>query len=503
MNASPASIAELPVVVIGAGPSGLAAAAHLLEQGLEPLVLEAESQVGASIREWGHIKLFSPWRYNVDAAAARLLDPTGWESPRATALPTGAELVHDYLEPLAKTAELAGRIRTDHRVLAISRGERDKTHVKARTGQPFVLRVAHAGEVLQLHASAVIDGSGTWGTPNPLGSAGLPALGEERPEVAQRLLGSLPDVLGVDAERLGGRHVLVVGAGHSAVNTLLNLAALKRKDHATTISWAIRGESAERVYGGGDADQLPARGALGQRLRRLVEEGEITLHTGAEVHALAVVEPPEASQPDASQSDDDAASALEVSFADGRRTRADYLAAATGFRPQLDMLRELRIDLDPAVESPRRLATLIDPEFHSCGTVEAHGADVLAHPEEGFFLAGMKSYGRAPTFLLATGYEQVRSIAAHLAGADAAARNLNLPETGVCSGVSAPDPDVSDPYASEADGPGADPAGAGGVQSCGGSAPEETQSCSSSSPEPVGAGSRIGASTGALHGRTG
>lgn len=511
MKASPASIAELPVVVIGAGPSGLAAAAHLLEQGLEPLVLEAESQVGASIREWGHIKLFSPWRYNVDAAAARLLDPIGWESPRATALPTGAELVHDYLEPLANTPELAGRIRTDHRVLAISRGERDKTHVQARTGEPFVLRVAHAGAVLQLHARAVIDASGTWGTPNPLGAAGLPALGEERPEVARRLLGSLPDVLGVDADRLSGRHILVLGAGHSAVNTLLNLAALRRRDHATTISWAIRGESAERVYGGGDADQLPARGALGQRLRRLVEEGEITLHTGAEVHALAVVEPSAASQPGdshshAPQSDDDAVTAaLEVSFADGRRTRADYLAAATGFRPQLQMLRELRIELDPAVESPRRLATLIDPEFHSCGTVQAHGADVLAHPEEGFFLAGMKSYGRAPTFLLATGYEQVRSIAAHLAGADAAARSLNLPETGVCSGVSAPDPDAGVEAGSGAHAAGVDAPGADGAQSCGAPASDAAQSCSSSSPEPVGAGAaaRIGASTGVLHGRAG
>lgn len=177
MESSPASLAELPVVVVGAGPSGLAAAAHLLENGLEPLVLEAGPQVGAAIREWGHIKLFSPWRYNIDAAAAKLLEPTGWEPPRATALPTGAELVRDYLEPLARTPELGDRIRTDHRVLAISRGTRDKTHVAARAGQPFVLQVAHSGQVLQLQARAVIDASGTWGTPNPIGSAGLPALG--------------------------------------------------------------------------------------------------------------------------------------------------------------------------------------------------------------------------------------------------------------------------------------------------------------------------------------
>ncbi|WP_218220885.1 FAD-dependent oxidoreductase [Nesterenkonia sp. Act20] len=484
MEAKSTSTEELPVVVIGAGPIGLAAAAHLLDQGLEPLILEAESQVGASVREWGHIKLFSPWRYNIDAASAAMLESTGWEPPRPTALPTGAELVQDYLEPLAALPELAGRIRTDHRVLAISRGGRDKTHVQARAGQPFVLRVAHASAVTELHARAVIDASGTWGSPNPLGAAGLPALGEEDPAVSERLLGSLPDVLGAEAQRLAGRHTLVVGSGHSAINTLLNLAALKRQDHATTITWAIRGDSAERVYGGGDADQLPARGALGQRLRRLVEEGEITLLTGAEIHALAVTE----SQAQAPDDDAAAPSVLEVDFADGRRITVEYLAAATGFRPQLELLRELRLELDPAVESPRRLASLIDPEFHSCGTVEAHGADVLAHPEEGFFLAGMKSYGRAPTFLLATGYEQVRSIAAHLAGADASAQNLNLPETGVCSGVSAPDP--------------AEP------QSCGAPAPAtgEAQSCGAPELAAVGRasdGTRAGVSTGVLHGRHG
>lgn len=488
MSATSATTAELPVVVIGAGPIGLAAAVHLLEQGLEPLILEAESQVGAAVREWGHIKLFSPWRYNIDSASAARLEATGWESPRPTALPTGAELVRDYLEPLAALPGLAGRIRTDHRVLAISRGVRDKTHVQARAGQPFVLRMAHASAVTELHARAVIDASGTWGSPNPLGAAGLPALGEDDPAVSDRLLGSLPDVLGAEATRLAGRHTLVVGAGHSAINTLLNLAALKRQDPATTISWAIRGDSAERVYGGGDVDQLPARGALGQRLRRLVEEDEITLVTGAEIHALS------ASGSRAQTPDDDdapAPSALKISCADGRRISADYLAAATGFRPQLEMLRELRLELDPAVESPRRLATLIDPEFHSCGTVEAHGADVLAHPEEGFFLTGMKSYGRAPTFLLATGYEQVRSIAAHLAGADAdvAARNLNLPETGVCSDVSTPDP--------------------GEPQSCGAPEPAtsvKAQSCGAPEPAAVGGaadGTRAGVSTGVLHGRHG
>jgi hypothetical protein len=113
----------------------------------------------------------------------------------------------------------------------------------------------------------------------------------------------------------------------------------------------------------------------------------------------------------------------------------DALAAATGFRPDLAMLREVRLELDPGVEAPAQLAPLIDPDFHSCGTVPPHGHRDLTHPDEGFYLVGMKSYGRAPTFLLATGYEQVRSIAAALAGDTEAADSvqLHLPSTGVCS----------------------------------------------------------------------
>jgi hypothetical protein len=118
-----------------------------------------------------------------------------------------------------------------------------------------------------------------------------------------------------------------------------------------------------------------------------------------------------------------------------RRVLADEIIAATGFRPDLELLRELRLDLDDRVEAPRALAPLIDPNLHSCGSVPPHGVDELSHPDAGVYVVGMKSYGRAPTFLLRTGYEQVRSIVAALAGDWDSARNVELvlPETGVCS----------------------------------------------------------------------
>jgi hypothetical protein len=149
-----------------------------------------------------------------------------------------------------------------------------------------------------------------------------------------------------------------------------------------------------------------------------VEAGKIKLHTGFGISSIKSLD-----------------SSVTVGAADGRTIEADVVVPCTGFRPDLDILRELRLNLDPAVEAPTELAPLIDPEFHSCGTVAPHGASLLAHPDTDFYIVGMKSYGRAPTFLLATGYEQVRSVAAALAGDRDAADTvqLELPATGVCS----------------------------------------------------------------------
>jgi glycine/D-amino acid oxidase-like deaminating enzyme len=417
------STRDLPVVVIGAGPVGLAAAAHLLERGLEPLVLEAGDQPAAAVRSWGHVRLFSPWEYDVDAAAARLLEPTGWASPDPAELPTGAELVDRYLAPLAATPRLGGRIRTGTRVVAVSRVGVDKTRTVGREGRAYLVRTVADGRVHDLTARAVIDASGTWGQPNPLGSAGLPAVGEE--QSASWLVGPLPDVLGRERNRFAGKHSLVVGMGHSAANTLLALVDLQRTEPGTRITWAIRGRSPARLYGGGDSDGLPARGLLGSTLKAAVQSGAVTLLREVSITALI---PP-------------ADGAGQLSVAGTSRDGApldlhvDALAAATGFRPDLAVLREVRLDLDPGLEAPSRLAPLIDPNSHSCGTVPPHGHRDLAHPDEGFYVVGMKSYGRAPTFLLATGYEQVRSIAAALAGdtEDADAVQLHLPSTGVCS----------------------------------------------------------------------
>ncbi|MCC9145186.1 MULTISPECIES: FAD-dependent oxidoreductase [unclassified Arthrobacter] len=414
-------LSQLPVAVIGSGPVGLAAAAHLLERGLTPVIFEAGDAPASAVRAWGHVRLFSPWQYDVDAAARRLLTGTGWQEPDADTLPTGAELLEQYLLPLAAVPAIRSALHTNSEVVAVSREGLDKTHTGGRDTTPFLVRVRNSdGTTADHRVRAVIDASGTWNTPNPLGTAGLAAPGEAEAYGEGFITAPLPDVTGRERARFAGKHVLVVGAGHSAANTLLALGELAEQEPDTRISWAIRRSSAAGVYGGGDLDGLPARGALGSRLRTLVEDGRIELHTSFTITGFKSA---------------DSLTVVATTPCGETQLDVDLLVPATGFRPNLDMLREVRLDLDPAVEAPRALGPLIDPEFHSCGTVTPHGARMLSHPDKDFYITGMKSYGRAPTFLMATGYEQVRSIAAALAGDQQAADDVQLvlPETGVCS----------------------------------------------------------------------
>lgn len=414
--------AHLPVAVIGAGPVGLAAAAHLIERGERPLIFEGGPSVGHSVRKWGHVRMFSPWRYNIDPAARRLLEDSGWDEPCGEKLPTGSEIVGAYLEPLASVDSISNSLRLNHRVTAISREGIDKVRTQNRGAHPFVIRaVDGSGNVATFCAKAVIDASGTWETPNPLGADGLAVPGEEK--FAARIDYGIPDMKGSRSEDFAGADVLVAGSGHSSFNAVLDLLGLKEMHPETTITWAMRKAKLGNVFGGGAADALPERGELGRKVREAVERGAVKLLNPMTIEGLA---------------ESDAGSAIKVRAivaGDSVALTLDRIVVATGFRPDPGFSREIRLGLDPALECAEKLGPLIDPNEHSCGSVPPHGAAELAHPEPGYYIVGMKSYGRAPTFLLATGYEQVRSVVAEIAGDHEAAANveLNLPETGVCS----------------------------------------------------------------------
>jgi thioredoxin reductase len=412
---------NLPIAVIGAGPVGLAAAAHLIQRRLPVKLYEAGDTVAANVRDWGHVRLFSPWEYNTDTAARALLKAHGWQEPPGKAMPTGSDLYEAYLKPLAGTPEMASVIETNTKVTAITRQGAHKVLSKGRETKPFVLAVSTGdGTIRRDLARAVIDASGTWTAQNPLGAGGILAEGESRN--ANHIAYGIPDVLGHDRAAYEGKAILVVGAGHSAANVLIDLAKLAERNPATSIVWVTRGANLMRVYGGGRADQLPARGELGSNLKTLVDSERITLVAGFSVVRVKTV-------------GDQVV--LEGETADGVREvgPADRIVVTTGQRPDLNLTRELRLDLDPWLESSKALGPLIDPNVHSCGSVPPHGHRELAHPEPGFYTVGIKSYGRAPTFLMLTGYEQVRSVVAAIAGDLAAADDIHLvlPETGVCS----------------------------------------------------------------------
>ena len=406
----------LPVAVIGAGPVGLAAAAELVKRGVMPLIFEAGGTPGAAVLRWGHVRVFSPWKYDVAPAARELLERAGWREPDPEAFPTGRELVDLYLAPLANTPEIAPHLRFGHRVTSVTRDGFDKLKTNGRDDVPFTINARTPSGEATFTARAVIDASGTYLDPSPLGASGAPARGER--DAAARISYGIADVLGRDYVRYAGKRVAVVGSGHSAFDVLIDLASLAER--ASGIVWIVRRPFSGSKYGGETNDALPARGALGTRMRRLVEAGIVR----QEVLRIGEVRSAE----DGVYLRDDARELGPF----------DEIIAVTGFRPDLAPLRELRVKLDDVLEAPPALAPLIDPNVHSCGTVPPHGARELAHPEKDFYIAGMKSYGRAPTFLMLTGYEQVRSIASALVGDTYGAEHteLVLPQTGVCSGGS-------------------------------------------------------------------
>jgi hypothetical protein len=436
---------QLPVVVIGGGPVGLAAAAHLISRDIPVRVYESGEGIADNVRSWSHVRLFSPWRFNTDSAAVALLRKDGWQEPSPEAMPTGRELIDAYLAPLSQLPAMAAVVQTKTRVQSITRLGIDKVVTKDRETRPFALTVQNgSGSTRSELARAVIDASGTWQTPNPLGASGVPAIGEVA--LADRIAYGIPDVRGRDRPMYSGKRILVIGGGHSAANILLDLSQLAQSGSGTRLVWAARARTLTRIFGGGGADKLPARGKLGSDLQALVASGALQLVLGFSAERV------EAGHNGIVVSGQTPAGPYALD-------PVDRVIVATGQRPDLTLTRELRLDLDPWLESPRALAPSIDPNLHSCGSVPPHGYRELAHPELDYFAVGIKSYGRAPTFLMATGYEQVRSIAAYLADDLQAANDVRLvlPETGVCSVT----PSVADP---------ADVC-------CGGSAPAGSDAC--------------------------
>jgi thioredoxin reductase len=410
----------LPVAVIGAGPVGLAAAAHLQVRGIPFLLFEAGKTVASNVLSWKHIRIFSPWRYNIDKSARQLLSTTGWQSPDDDGLPTGAELYKQYFHPLYELPSIKKNTHLNTRVLSVGRKNMDKMKTSGRESVPFVVQVLQDNEVNHYEVKAVIDTSGTWNSPNPIGSGGVYAFGEV--ENRDKIYYGIPDILNDHADRYKNKSVLVVGSGHSSINAVLELDKLKEKFPETEIHWVLRKKNIRDVYGGQEDDALEARGALGIKIEALVNNDRVNVYTPFQIQQIL----------------NNKGKLMITGYQEGQLFALpdmDEIISNTGSRPDFSFIREVRLSIDPSLESVAEIAELIDPNIHSCGTVRPHGEKDLRHPDKDFYIAGSKSYGRAPTFLMATGYEQVRSIVAAIDGDMEAAMNveLDLPETGVCS----------------------------------------------------------------------
>lgn len=411
---------NLPVAIIGGGPIGLAAAAHLAKRGIAFKLFEASDSVGNNLLSWGHVQVFSPWKYNIDKASEELLLESGWVAPDKDGLPTGRQLVEAYFKPLAELPSIEQGIHLNTKVVSIGRKGVDKMKTRQREEKPFLIKVDENGEIKYHEARAVIDSSGTWNQPNPIGSGGVFAEGEQ--ELSNHIFYGIPNVRQGDINRYKNKNIAVVGSGHSAINVLLDLAIVQEEYPDTKLNWVLRKDDISAVYGGQESDALEARGALGIRIERLIKSGKLEIYTPFHILKLS-------KDGNGIQIEGNLKGQLESI------PNIDEIISNTGSRPNLQMIREVRVNLDSSLESVFDLAELIDPNVHSCGTVRPHGEAELRHPEKDFYIVGSKSYGRAPTFLMATGYEQVRSIIAYLAGDIETARKveLNLPETGVCS----------------------------------------------------------------------
>ena len=390
------------MAILGAGPVGLECLLRARQSGWEADAYEA-GRIGESVRRWGHVRMFSPWRMNV-SSAGRVA--AGLEDVDPDALPTGAEYVARYLEPLAASPLLAGRVHLGTEVVAVSRGrllKGDAIASDARRRPPFrVLLRDRRGERVE-EADVVVDATGTYATPNRLGRGGIPAVGELSVRGIEH---RIPDLERRDRSAFAGRRTLVVGAGHSAATAIVGLGSLALRTPRTRVVWLTRSEERHPVTEV-SADPLAERARVAEAANRVAEDGEGWLERlpGSQVDALH---------------ESGFGYRVKTGGPGGERTlEVDRVLALVGYRPDPDLARELQVQTCWATEGTYPLAAALLSRGGDGSDCLEIGRDLdastLRHPEPGFFTLGMKSYGRNPAFLLQVGFKQVDDLLASLA----------------------------------------------------------------------------------------
>ena len=392
------------IAILGAGPIGLEAALAAAEGEFSFTLYEASPEgVGGNVRDWGHVRLFTPWDLNVSPRARRMLSAARVGVPKGKNCPTGTELVQQLLQPIAELPAISGSIELGCRVKAIGRLgmlKRDEIGTEARAQQPFRLLVVDAeGEERIDQADIVFDCTGSYEHPNWLGDGGIPAPGEAA--VEDRIVRRIPDFV-AEEEAWAGKSILLVGAGYSALAAARDLAALAEKHLGTTIVWAIRDE--QPPWDAEAEDPLPERAALTRRAAEIAAG-----HPAVEVKTGMVVErliPRNTS----------VKVILRSRFGGDEETvRVDRVLALTGSSGDHQLYRQLQVHECFATGAPMKLAAaLLGSSGGDCLDQTSHGAETLKNPEPGFFILGSKSYGSNTTFLMRVGWEQVDEVFLHL-----------------------------------------------------------------------------------------
>ena len=381
------------VIVLGGGPIGIETAVLAETRGFQTTVVE-QSEVGAHIARWEHVRFFSPWALNRSPWGVAALQAAGIALAPANEFPMGREYLDLYLRPLVRAGGLSPRIRWGTSVLGVARRRALKGELVGGRGDagPFMVSVVGPGGHEFLEADIVFDATGTYGQPNAFGPGGLNFPGER--EVADLIEHWIPDATGRVRGTYANRHVLLVGNGHSAATTLQLLTDLRETEPDTRVTWAL------------GAKPIPYSEPLDDPLPLRLELCRFANRTAAgETEGVAPMHEPIV---DVQRRGDRA----QVTFGDGTTVDVDQIVSNVGYRPDLDITRELQVHHCYASDGPIKLAaTLLDDvERTDCLAQETPGLDALRSPETDFWVVGSKSYGRNSNFLLRVGFEQIESI---------------------------------------------------------------------------------------------
>jgi hypothetical protein len=377
------------IAILGAGPVGLEAALAAAEGGYPFTVYEAAPSAGGNVRSWGHVRMFTPWDLNVSPRMRRHV-----ETPTGSECPTGQELAERLLDPIATLRGVAPNLRLGTRVLSLGREgllKHEEIANAERGRRPFRILLSDGGREWTDRADVVIDATGTYGNPNRLGDAGIPAPGER--SLDGEIRRQIPD-FGREASDWAGRTVLLAGAGHSAQTAVRELAQLP----GTRVIWVLR--NPEPGWGTHDGDPLPERARLAAEAQSLASGSS----PAVEVRRGMAIE--ELSRPNGK---------IEVILRNNgsgsERIAVDRVLSLTGFVGDHELYRQLQVHECYATCGPIKLsAALLGAAAADCLDQTSHGADTLMNPEPGFFILGIKSYGRNNTFLMRVGWDQVSEV---------------------------------------------------------------------------------------------